>query len=179
MHNKVDNGMNLKLRLLERTEIPLFSRSEEEAFRVHDRYFPDGNVPGASEDDRGEFDLKNVIDNPQFTVLGIYDDNVFCGGTIVEDKGGNVKDISIFFLIVEYQGKGIGKTALEMVEAYFPDARLFRLITPSQVVRNVVFYVNKCGYRIVKVIDFNKEANTADYVFEKRRRRAKQSLGLK
>ena len=70
------------------------------------------------------------------------------------------KDISIFFLIVEYQGKGIGKTALEMVEAYFPDARVFRLITPSQVVRNVVFYVNKCGYRIVKVIDFNKEVNT-------------------
>lgn len=60
-----------------------------------------------------------------------------------------------------------------MVEDYFPDTRVFRLITPSQVIRNTVFYVNKCGYRIVKVVDFDKEANTADYVFEKRRRISK------
>ena len=54
-----------------------------------------------------------------------------------------------------------------MVEEYFPNAKVFRLITPTQVVRNSVFYINKCGYKIVKVIDFNKEENTADYLFEK------------
>ena len=59
------------------------------------------------------------------------------------------------------------KEALALVEAYFPDTKLFRLITPSNVVRNTVFYVNKCGYRIVKVVGFDREANTADYVFEK------------
>ncbi len=140
---------------------------------MHDKYFPDGIVPGAGDDDREEHDLNTIIDDPMFTVLAIYDDDIFVGGAIVEDKGECEKDISIFFLIVEYQSKGIGKIALDMVEAYFPDARVFRLITPSQVVRNTVFYVNKCGYRIVKVVDFDKETNTADYVFEKKRRKAK------
>ena len=108
-----------------------------------------------------------------FIVLAIYDGDTFVGGAIVEEKGDFEKNLSIFFLIVEYQSKGIGKIALDMVETYFPDARVFRLITPSQVVRNTVFYVNKCGYRIVKVVDFDKETNTADYVFEKKRRKAK------
>lgn len=165
--------MNLRLKLLDKSEIPLFNRSEEEGFSVHDKYFPDGIVPGAGDDDREEHDLNTIIDDPMFTVLAIYDDDIFVGGAIVEDKGECEKDISIFFLIVEYQSKGIGKIALDMVEAYFPDARVFRLITPSQVVRNTVFYVNKCGYRIVKVVDFDKETNTADYVFEKKRRKAK------
>lgn len=165
--------MNLRLKLLDKSEIPLFNSSEEEAFSVHDKYFPDGIVPGAGDDDREEHDLNTIIDDPMFTVLAIYDDDIFVGGAIVEDKGECEKDISIFFLIVEYQSKGIGKIALDMVEAYFPDARVFRLITPSQVVRNTVFYVNKCGYRIVKVVDFDKETNTADYVFEKKRRKAK------
>ena len=75
--------------------------------------------------------------------------------------------IELFYLIIDYQSKGIGKVALGMVEEYFPNAKVFRLITPTQVVRNSVFYINKCGYKIVKVIDFNKEENTADYLFEK------------
>ena len=165
--------MNLRLKLLDKSEIPLFNSSEEEAFSVHDKYFPEGIVPGAGDDDREEHDLNTIIDDPMFTILAIYDDDIFVGGAIVEDKGECEKDISIFFLIVEYQSKGIGKIALDMVEAYFPDARVFRLITPSQVVRNTVFYVNKCGYRIVKVVDFDKETNTADYVFEKKRCKAK------
>ena len=161
--------MNLKLKLLEKKEIPLFNKSEEEAFRVHDKYFQDGNVPGAEEDVREEHDLNTIIDDSRFTVLAICDDDTFVGGAIVEDQGENEMDIALFFLIVEYQSKGIGKMALDMVEAYFPEAKVFRLITPSQVVRNTVFYVNKCGYHIVKVVDFDKEANTADYLFEKRR----------
>lgn len=163
--------MNLSVRLLENDEIDLFNKSDEEAFNVHARYFPGGVVPGAAEDDRDEYDLRKVMGDPRFTVLSIRDDGRFVGGAIVEDLGKHARDISIFFLIVEYQGKGIGKTALKLVEDYFPDTWVFRLVTPSQVIRNTVFYVNKCGYRIVKVVDFDKEANTADYIFEKRRRR--------
>ena len=88
---------------------------------------------------------------------------------IIKDMGKGVREIGIFFLIVEYQSKGIGKTALDMVEAYFPDTEIFHLITPSQAIRNTVFYINKCGYHIVKVMEFNPTSNTADYVFEKKK----------
>ena len=160
--------MNIKLQLIKREEIDLFSKEEERAFNVHTRYFPDGVVPGAAEDDRDEYELSMIIDNPKFTILSIKDCEQFIGGAIVEDKGNRVRDIDIFFLTVEYQGQGIGKTVLDMVEAYFPDTEVFNLITPSQVIRNIVFYVNKCGYHIVKVVGFDPVSNTADYVFKKR-----------
>ena len=83
--------------------------------------------------------------------------------------GNNIKEINIFFICVEYQGKGVGKMALEMIENYFKDTKVFRLITPSQVIRNALFYINRCGYNIVEVVDYNKEENTCDFVFEKRR----------
>ena len=60
------------------------------------------------------------------------------------------------------------KTAFVMVEADFPDTEIFHLSTPSQIIRNTVFYVNKCGYHIVKVMEFNPTSNMADYVFEKK-----------
>jgi RimJ/RimL family protein N-acetyltransferase len=161
--------VNLKLQLLKPEEIDMFNKADEEAFNVHARYFPEGIVPGAAEDDREEFNLETLLNDSNFTLLTIYDNDKFVGGAIVEDLGNSTREIVIFFLIVEYQSKGIGKKALKMVEDYFPETRIFRLITPSQVVRNAVFYVNKCGYHIVKVVDFDKEANTADYVFEKRR----------
>ena len=162
--------MKLKLQRLKKEEMDLFNKEDENAFHVHDRYFPDGIVPGASEDDRGEYELGKIIDDPKFTVLSIRDGDKFVGGAIVEDISNKIREIAIFFLIVDYQSKGIGKTALEMVESYFPDTRIFRLITPSNVVRNVVFYVNKCGYRVVKVVGYDRETNMGDYVFEKRRR---------
>lgn len=162
--------MKLSVQPLTKEEIDLFNREDERAFNVHSRYFPDGIVPGAAEEDRDEYDLGKVMKDPRFTVLSIKDDGRFIGGAIVEDRGGHVFDIGIFFLTVEYQGRGIGKTALEMVEDSFPDAEAFTLVTPSQVIRNAVFYVNKCGYKIVKVVDFDRESNTADYVFEKRRK---------
>ncbi len=165
--------MNLSIQRLKKEEVDVFNKADEAAFNVHARYFPEGIVPGAAENDRDEYNLSKIMDDPKFTVLSIKDDGRFIGGAVVEDMGKHVREIAIFFLIVEYQSRGIGKTALDMVEAYFPDTRIFRLITPSNVVRNVVFYVNKCGYRIIKAVDYDREANTADYVFEKRRRTTK------
>jgi GNAT superfamily N-acetyltransferase len=165
--------MNLSIQRLKKEEVDVFNKADEAAFNVHARYFPEGIVPGAAENDRDEYNLSKIMDDPKFTVLSIKDDGRFIGGAVVEDMGKHVREIAIFFLIVEYQSRGIGKTALDMVEAYFPDTRIFRLITPSNVVRNVVFYVNKCGYRIIKAVDYDREANTADYVFEKRSRTTK------
>lgn len=126
----MSKNLNLRLQLLTENEIDLFNKAEEDAFNVHARYFLDGIVPGAAEDDRGEYDLKSVINDSKYTALCIYDDQTFIGGSIVEDLGNDVFDIGIFYLTVEYQSN---------------------------------------GYKIVEVVDFDKEANTADYIFEKNR----------
>ena len=158
--------MSVRLELLKKKDLELFEKSHEEAFMVHAKYFKDGLVPGPDQQDEAE-SFNSLFMRDDTTFLGIYDDNKFIGGAIVIDEGNYVSEINLFFLIVEYQSKGLGKDILTMVENYFPDTKVFRLITPTQVVRNSVFYINKCGYKIVKVIDFNKEENSADYLFEK------------
>ena len=158
--------MSVRLELLKKEDLDLFEKSHEEAFTVHAKYFKDGLVPGPDQQDEAE-SFNSLYMRNDTTFLGIYDDDKFIGGAIVIDEGNYVSEINLFFLIVEYQSKGLGKDILTMVENYFPDTKVFRLITPTQVVRNSVFYINKCGYKIVKVIDFNKEENSADYLFEK------------
>ena len=155
--------MNLNLQPLKKEEIDLFNREDERAFNVHARYFPNGPIPGAADDDRDEYELCKIIDDPKFTILSIKDGEKFIGGAIIKDMG-FLRSVGI-----SVASKGIGKTALDMVEAYFPDTEIFHLITPSQVIRNTVFYINKCGYHIVKVMEFNPTSNTADYVFEKKK----------
>lgn len=159
--------MNLRLELLKKEEIDLFNRGEERAFDVHAKYFEDGLIPKGDEEEH-KYEPEKLLDNPKFTLLSIKDGEKFIGGAIVEKMEKNVFDIGIFYLIVEYQAKGIGKQALDMIEEYFSYAKKFTLITPSQVLQNTVFYINKCGYNIVKVIDFDREKNTADFIFEKK-----------
>lgn len=160
--------MNLKIDLLKKEEIELFKQIHDLSFEVHAKYFKDGVLPEHPEDDE-EYELDTLIDKSDYIVLGIYDGQTLIGGATVQSLENYEYEIYEIFIAVEYQSKGIGKNALEQVENYFEDAKVFRLITPSQVIRNTVFYVNKCGYHIVKVVDFNKEENCADYVFEKRK----------
>ena len=49
--------MNLNLQPLKKEEIDLFNREDERAFNVHARYFPNGPIPGAADDDRDEYEL--------------------------------------------------------------------------------------------------------------------------
>ena len=67
------------------------------------------------------------------------------------------------------QGKGLGQKALKMVEDTFPETKIWRLVTPTQVLRNAVFYVNKCGYSIVQVDEYDKNKECGMFVFEKRK----------
>ena len=112
--------MNLRLKLLDKSEIPLFNRSEEEAFSVHDKYFSDGIEPGAEYDDREEHDLNTIIEDPMFTVLAIYDGDTFVGGAIVEDKGDFEKDISISSLLSNTRARALGKQHLTWWKHIFP-----------------------------------------------------------
>ena len=69
--------MNLNLQPLKKEEIDLFNREDERAFNVHARYFPNGPIPGAADDDRDEYELCKIIDDPKFTILSIKDGEKF------------------------------------------------------------------------------------------------------
>lgn len=76
-------------------------------------------------------------------------DGVHVGGVIVT---GDSRDMSLDFLFVdpEYQNLHVGYGAMRALEARYPQARSWELVTPYHEKRNIHFYVNRCGFSIVE-----------------------------
>jgi ribosomal protein S18 acetylase RimI-like enzyme len=76
-------------------------------------------------------------------------------------------------VIPEFQGKGIGTSAMEFVKSCYPDWKRFTLITPVDKQENVRFYTEKCGFGIrsvemdghVQVVRLVLERENPDSVF--------------
>ncbi|MDD4070546.1 MAG: hypothetical protein PHF05_08895 [Candidatus Izemoplasmatales bacterium] len=157
----------LKLELLKKENVERFNQEQEKAFSIHERFFEEGQILEPEDPNEFDFDAAKILGDKNSTILEIYDGTKYIGGTIVSRIDKSKYDIVLFYLTIDSLGKGLGKNALSLVESYFLDAELFRLITPSAVLYNTVFYVNKCGYKIVEIVGFNKDKNIADFVFEK------------
>lgn len=71
------------------------------------------------------------------------------GGAIV--SGTNERMLLDFiFIDTVYQNQHFGLAAWQAIEAAYPQARIWELVTPYHEKRNVHFYVNKCGFSIVE-----------------------------
>ena len=74
--------------------------------------------------------------------------NDICVGAInirkLDDAG--TYHLHIMNILPEYQGKGIGQTAIRLVEELFPDAKIWRLETLEDMPENRHVY-EKAGYR--------------------------------
>lgn len=148
-------------------DVAALNAMEERSFETTKRYFPDGVLPGLPPEEREKHDFAFLLTNSGSVPLTITADGELVGGAAVKNLGEGVREVELFFIDPNAMGKGIGRRALAAVENFFPGTKLWRLITPTQVLKNVVFYVNKCGYRIVKLEDFDREANSGIFVFEK------------
>lgn len=147
-------------------ELPRLFELEDTAFQVNDKYFKNQQFPTLPEDQLDKYSLKGLFGNEGNTTLSIYHDGELVGCVVVTQIDCITNEIALFFLSVECQGKGIGQKAMREVENYFPNTKIWRLITPTEIVRNAVFYVNKCGYHIIRV-DYEKEREQGMFIFEK------------
>ena len=100
--------------------------------------------------------------------LTIFYDGEIVGSVIIKEIEPETKEILLFFIAPKMQGKNLGQNALKMVEELYPETRIWRLATPTQVLRNSVFYINKCGYSIVRVNEWDKDKESGMFVFEKK-----------
>ena len=84
------------------------------------------------------------------------------------------------FLYVKYgaQSKGVGQAIWNEIEKLHPQTKVWETCTPYFEKRNIHFYVNKCGFHIVKFLnekcpdpnmpsDFIGDGNEGMFVFEK------------
>lgn len=68
--------------------------------------------------------------------------------TIADD--GRTGSLDTFFIDGGGQNRGLGLAAWRAIEARYPSVELWTALTPYFDTRNIHFYVNKCGFRIVE-----------------------------
>ena len=102
---------------------------------------------------------QSIRDFPKFLII-CDGKPVGCISCKVVETG--VYEVGCLCVIPEYQGKGIGTTAMQFAKSHIKDWKRFTLITPVDKEQNVRFYTEKCGFKIqstemdgnVKVVRF-------------------------
>ena len=88
---------------------------------------------------------QSIIDYSKFLIL--------CSGKPVgciscKERGNGIYEVGCLCVIPEFQGKGIGTSAMEFAKTHYADWKSFTLVTPADKTENVRFYTEKCGFDI-------------------------------
>lgn len=137
----------LSLTIADPDDLLDFKRELQEAFSVAviDEYgaLPDGPIPF-------DEDLDNSINAPGAVALRILSDGKKIGGAVVTiDEETHRNTLDLFFLKVGEHGQGVGHGAWLAIEARYPQTITWQTHTPYFEKRNIHFYVNKCGFKII------------------------------
>lgn len=95
-------------------------------------------------------DIENSLNAPDAMVHHILLDGVKVGGAIVViDESTQHNSLDLFYLLPSTHGRGVGDRAWKAIEQAYPKTRVWMTHTPYFEKRNIHFYVNKCGFKIV------------------------------
>ena len=136
------------------------------AFSSNARFFPDNMEEDEDDEEDDELSFRSLIEMQTKVILSIFDNNNLIGGAVLSTDEHNVKVLERLFISPNLQGKGYGYLAWEKIEKMYPSPNGWRLRTPSCLINNVCFYVNKCGFSIVRVEDVGNDG-VGMYVFTK------------
>lgn len=122
------------------------------------------NEFGLPEDDPdiiSDKDIDNSLYDPQCETLAIYADGRRAGGAVVRiDSRTQHNWLELFYIYPEMHSRGLGLQIWQQIERRYPRTKVWRLITPYFEKRNIHFYVNKCGFRIVEFFNqFHRDSD--------------------
>ncbi|VXB21071.1 GNAT family N-acetyltransferase [Pseudomonas sp. 8BK] len=72
------------------------------------------------------------------------------GAVLVIDEMSNLNSLSFFFISTSQQSRGLGLQAWKAIENEYPNTKVWETVTPYFEKRNIHFYVNRCGFKIVE-----------------------------
>jgi hypothetical protein len=144
---------------------PIMKRAFDEDAKRHlneDHGGPDGY-------DTGEF-LRKWALHPDSHAYKISQSTKPIGAIIVWINNKYENFLGNMFIDPDLQDKGLGTIVWRFVESEYPDTVIWRTETPGFSKRNHHFYVNKCGFKIVR-IDHPRNKYTENYFMEKKMRK--------
>ncbi len=109
-------------------------------------------------------DIKKSLYHPKAEAFNIIVNDEVVGGVVVRiDKETNLNSLDLMFVAPKEHSRGIGGFVWEMIEEQYPDTKVWETHTPYFETRNIHFYVNKCGFKIVEFYNpYHKEPEETD-----------------
>jgi hypothetical protein len=119
----------------------------------------------ANDDNTDLPSIDGILEKPESTPLLFYLEGKMVGGAVLIINNDNNNILSLLFIDSNCLDRGIGYRAWLEIEKRYPQTKTWTTETPSCLMRNVHFYVNKCAFHIIKVNDPKK--NEPMFVFQK------------
>ncbi len=111
-----------------------------------------------------EEEIIEVLSAPNAKVFNIYYDGKKVGGVAVQiDKETQYNSLDTLFVDPKVHGKNIGYKTWKMIEEMYPETKVWETHTPYFEIRNIHFYVNKCGF---KIVEFYNEKNMMEHTID-------------
>jgi hypothetical protein len=137
----------VRLEALARAERSRFKADLQEAFTTAAREQLGHTLPLIPSDE----DIERSLNAAGAVAYEILAADVVVGGAIVRIDAGNGRNsLDFFFIKTSQHGKGFGQEAWRAIERQYPEARIWETHTPYFETRNIHFYVNRCGFKIVE-----------------------------
>ena len=133
--------------------VPLTEDGKENFITEIQAAFKKGFVEEFGDDGKEVLPREDVINS--FNAEGaesynIVHDGKIVGGAILKIFPTNKNELMLFYVKVDCHSKGIGTAAWQAIEKLHPETKIWETVTPYFEKRNIHFYVNKCGFKIVE-----------------------------
>ena len=157
--------MNIKFKRMTEKDIENLIPIMKAAFDYDTKLHLGKEAGGPAGYDDGTFLRRWALDK-EATSYCIYLNERLIGGVVLWIKENKENYLGNLFIDINYENKGIGTKVWNEIEAMYPNTRVWNTETPIFSSRNHNFYVNKCGFHIVK-IENPKDLEEGSFILQK------------
>jgi hypothetical protein len=157
--------MRIKFDKMTEKDIPNLIQIMKRAFDYDTKIHLGKEAGGPPGYDDGTFLRKWGLDK-EATSYCIYLNNILIGGVILWINDNNENYLGSLFIDINYEDKGIGTKIWSEIESMYPNTRVWNTETPIFSHRNHNFYVNKCGFHVIKIKD-PKDLEEGSFILKK------------
>lgn len=148
-------------------DIPALTAIMKRAFDEDTRLHLGREAGGPPGYDDGSFLRRYALDDAA-TAYQILQNSIVIGGIILWIHADTKENfLGSLFVDAALENKGVGKVVWDFVEQAYPDTKIWRTETPIFSHRNHHFYVNKCGFHVVR-IENPRDIENGSFLLEKR-----------
>ncbi len=143
--------MNIKLVDIKESDIETLTPMMKKAFDEDTRLHLGEESGGPKGYDNGDL-IRRVIADEKCTSFKILNEEVVVGVVVlIIDEETQSNYLEHLFIDTSEENKGVGTKVWGLIENLYPNTKVWSSETPIYSRRNHNFYVNKCGFHIVKI----------------------------